>query len=180
MSKVKELYPTMKIETDRLIIRPFEMSDSDGCFGFLSNREDCYNDGGYEPFTEMDEEYGMLMDKFNNQHLRKIIVDKETNEVLGTINVMEVDDRAVEAYELGYTICHSKQKKGYGFEAVSKVCDLLLHELDAELLLAGAIESNVPSLKMIEKLRFEYEGRRHKAFYHPVEGKVDLLYFYLE
>ena len=50
------LLPKIEIETERLLLRPFRMSDSEDCFGFLNDREDCYNDSGFEPFEEMDEE----------------------------------------------------------------------------------------------------------------------------
>ena len=48
------------------------------------------------------------------------------------------------------------------------------------MLIAGAIEDNEASLKMLEQLGFTFEGRRHKAFWHPVKGAVDLLYYYKE
>ena len=48
------------------------------------------------------------------------------------------------------------------------------------MVIAGALEQNTPSLKMIEKLGFIFEGRKHKALYHPVYGSSDLLYFYME
>ena len=44
------LLPKIEIETERLLLRPFRMSDSEDCFGFLNDREDCYNDSGFEPF----------------------------------------------------------------------------------------------------------------------------------
>ena len=49
------LLPKMEIETARLLLRPFRMYDSEDCFGFLNDREDCYNSGGFEPWEEMNE-----------------------------------------------------------------------------------------------------------------------------
>ena len=70
------LLPKIEIETNRLLLRPFHMSDSEDCFGFLSDREDCYNGSGTEPFEEMDEEYFQLMERFSQRPLRKMIVCK--------------------------------------------------------------------------------------------------------
>ena len=170
----------LEIETERLLLRPFHMSDSGDCFDFLNDREDCYNDGGFEPFEEMDEEYFLLMKKFSQQPLRKMIVCKETGRVIGTVNIIEVSDRAVEAYEIGYCISKAQQRKGYGYEAVKAVCDCLLNTLHTDMLIAGTIEKNTVSLHMLQKLGFSYEGRRTKGFYHPVYGPVDLLYYVLE
>ena len=173
-------FPKIEIETTRLLLRPFRMSDSEDCFGFLNDREDCYNDGGFEPFEEMDEEYFLLMKKFSQQPLRKMIVCKETGRVIGTVNIIEVSDRAVEAYELGYCVSKAQQRKGYGYEAVKAVCDCLLGTLHTDILIAGAIEKNAVSLHMLQKLGFSFEGRRTKGFYHPVYGPVDLLYYVVE
>ena len=174
------LLPKMEIETQRLLLRPFRMSDSEDCFGFLSDREDCYNDSGSEPFGEMDEEYFLLMEKFRQRPLRKMIVCKETGRVIGTVNIKEVPDRAVEAYEIGYCVSKAHQRKGYCYEAVKAVCDCLLNTLHTDMLIAGAIEKNTVSLHMLQKLGFSFEGRRTKGFYHPVDGPVDLLYYVLE
>ena len=174
------LLPKLEIETERLLLRPFHMSDSGDCFGFLNDREDCYNDGGFEPFEEMDEEYFLLMKKFSQQPLRKMIVCKETGRVIGTVNIIEVSDRAVEAYEIGYCVSKTHQRKGYGYEAVKAVCDCLLNTLYADMMIAGAIEKNTVSLHMLQKLGFAFEGRRTKGFYHPIYGPVDLLYYVLE
>lgn len=158
------LLPKMEIETPRLLLRPFRMSDSEDYFGFLCDREDCMNDGGYEPFAEMDEEYFALMEKFANQPLRKMNVRKDTGKVIGTVNIIEVNDRAVETYEIGYCISKVQQRKGYGFEAISTLCDCLLNTLHTDLLIAGAIEKNTASLRMLKKLGFAYEGRKTKGF----------------
>ena len=169
------LLPKIEIETERLLLRPFRMSDSEDCFGFLNDREDCYNDSGFEPFKEIDEEYFQLMQKFSQQPLRKMIVCKETGKVIGTVNIMEVSDRAVEAYEIGYCVSKAHQRKGYGYEAVKAVCDCLLNTLHTDMLIAGVIEKNMVSLHMLQKLGFSFEGRRTKGFYHPVDGPIDLL-----
>lgn len=174
------LLPQMEIETPRLLLRPFRMSDSMDCFGFLCDREDCLNDGGFEPFTQMDEEYYALMEQYSQQPLRKMIVRKDTGKVIGTVNIIEVNDRAVETYEIGYCINKDQQRNGYGYEAVSTLCDCLLNTLHIDLLIAGAIEKNTVSLRMLQKMGFRYEGRKTKGFWHPVDGAIDLLYYVKE
>lgn len=171
------LLPQIEIETQRLLLRPFQMSDSEDCFGFLCDREDCLNDGGFEPFTQMDEEYHALMEQYSHQPLRKMIVRKDTGKVIGTVNIIEVNDRAVETYEIGYCINKDQQRNGYGYEAISTLCDCLLNTLHTDLLIAGAIEKNTVSLRMLQKLGFRYEGRKTKGFWHPVDGAIDLLYY---
>lgn len=176
----KILLPRLVLDTGRLILRGFRETDAEDCFAFLSDKQCCYNDGGYEPFHEMDDEYRALMNKFASQPLRKMIVLKDAGKVIGTINLFEVNDRAVETYEIGYVVSPAYQRKGYGFEAVSAFCACLLTELHADMIIAGAIEENRPSNQMLRKLGFQYEGRKTKSFYHPENGAVDLLYYVKE
>lgn len=176
----KILLPRLVLDTGRLVLRGFRETDAEDCFAFLSDKQGCYDDGGYEPFSEMNEEYYELMEKFANQPLRKMIVLKDAGKVIGTINLFEVNDRAVETYEIGYVVSPAYQRKGYAFEAVSALCACLLNELRADMIIAGAIEENRASNQMLRKLGFQFEGRKTKAFYHPEYGAVDLLYYVKE
>ena len=176
----KIILPRLKLETERLKIRRFEMSDADAIFEYLSDRESCYLDGGYEPYVEKNGGYYDLMSEFAEEKMRYVIVLKDTDEVVGMIHLMECKDRAVEAMELGYTMNPSKRRNGYAMEAVRAMLNYLLQELHLDMVIAGAFEENTASLKMIEKLGFIFEGRKRKALYHLVHGASDLLYFYME
>lgn len=174
------LLPILILETPRLILRKFELKDEDDCFEFLSDKQTCLDDGGYLPFTEKNEEYDQLMNKFLNDNGRLMIYSKEHHKVIGTINLMEVSDRAIECKEVGYVISPNYRRKGYAYEAVSNLVKLLLDDLKLDMIIAGCFEDNVASKKMLEKLDFIFEGKKHKALWDAVEGPKDLLYFYRE
>ncbi len=176
----KIILPVLKLETERLKIRRFEMNDANAMFEFLSDRESCYLDGGYEPYTEKNTDYYGLMSEFVEEKTRYTIVRKDTDELIGMIHLMETNDRAVEVMEIGYTINPSQRRCGYAMEAVEAMLNYLLHVLHLDMVIAGAFEKNMASLKMIEKLGFIFEGRKRKGLYHPVHGPSDLLYFYME
>ena len=99
---------------------------------------------------------------------------------VGTINLMEVSDRAVECKEIGYVISPNYRRKGYAYEAISNLVKLLLDDLKLDMIIAGCFEDNVASKKMLEKLGFIFEGRKRKALWDAIEGPKDLLYFYKE
>lgn len=168
------------LETPRLILRKFELKDEDDCFEFLSDKQTCLDDGGYLPFTEKNEEYGQVMNKFFNDKERLMIYSKEYHKVIGTINLMDISDRAIECKEIGYVISPNYRRKGYAYEAISNLVKLLLDELKLDMIIAGCFEDNIASKKMLEKLEFIFEGRKHKALWDAVEGPKDLLYFFRE
>lgn len=176
----KIVLPQLKLETERLRIRRYEIQDAEDLFEFYSNRESCYLDGGYEPYSEKNADYYEMMREYAEDETRYVIVLKDTDEVIGMIHLMERNDRAVEVMELGYTINPSRRRCGYAMEAVETVLNYLLQELHLDMVIAGAFEENTSSLKMIEKLGFVFEGRKCKALYHPEHGPSDLLYFYME
>lgn len=176
----KIVLPKLELETKRLKIRRFEMKDADAMFEFLCDRESCYLDGGYEPYVDKNEDYCDLMSEFTEEETRYVIVRKDIDEVIGMIHLMECNDRAVEVMEIGYTMNPSQRRRGYATEAVGAILRYLLQELHLDMVIAGVLEDNKISLKMIETLGFVYEGRKRKALYHSVNGPSDLLYFYME
>lgn len=176
----KILLPQLKIETSRLILRRFAKEDAYDCFEFISDEETCLNDGGYFPISEMNDEYNKLMDCFALEKNRYMIYSKEYKKVIGTICLRDVLDRAVQCQEIGYVVSPNYRRKGYAFEAVNTLVKVLLNELNLDMIVVGCFEDNIASKEMIKKLNFIYEGKKHNAIWHIIEGPKDLLYYYKE
>lgn len=168
------------VETERLRLRRFLSGDEPDCFAFLSDRETCYLDGGYEPFDTIDEEYDCLMERFRTQNGRFMIVLKAENKVIGTITLRDDPSRVVKTMELGYVISPNYRRRGYMTELLPAVHRQLFSICGVELVRASAIEKNVPSLNLLKKLGYLREGRIRKGFYYPGEGSIDLVSYYLE
>ena len=174
----KVLLPRLVLETERLILRRFQSEDAADCFGFMSVAEDCYMDC-CKPFTEMDEAFYQRTELFRERETQYMIVLKEENKVIGTVNVFADDSRAVDAREIGYSVSSAYQRKGYAYEALTALIDLLQNELKLELIVAGVLEENVASFRLLEKLGFKREGLRRKAVWHEgLDHPVDLIYYY--
>lgn len=167
----------VELETRRLRLRHLREEDYKDCFEFLSDRETCYNDGGYEPFEEMDEEYYVLME-IMKKGSRFMVELKKENKIIGTINLHEAINRVVNTYEIGYTISPNYRKNGYATESVKKVIEFLFDEFETEMIVAGASEKNDISMNLLKKLDFVYEGRITKGIRHPKYKTLDLLYYY--
>ena len=174
----KTILPRLVLETERLIIRRFQLADAVDCFAFLSVAEDCYMDC-CKPFKEMDEEYNRYMQVLQDRDTQHMIVLKEENKVIGTVNVFSDDSRAVETMEIGYSIGSVYQRNGYAYEALTALVNLLQNELYIELIVAGVLEENIASIKLLEKMGFNKEGRRRKAVWHEgLDRPIDLVYYY--
>lgn len=174
------LLPNLVLETDRLVIRRVSLEDAEGCFPFLADSEGMYLDC-CKAFTSMDEEYYDRIQLFAQRVSQYVITLKDSEQIIGTVNVFEDNTRAVDAMEIGYAVSPAYQRKGYAFEALSALIDLLQNQLQLEMLTAGTLEENHASIQLLQKLGFTKEGIRHKAIWHEALNRpVDLLYFYLD
>ena len=174
----KILLPRLRLETERLVLRRYQPADAARCFAFLSNEQDAYMDC-CKAFTSMGEEYQERVALFGQRETQYMITLKESGEVIGTVNVFADDSRAVDAMEIGYSIAHAHQRKGYAFEALSALLDLLQNDLCLEMVTAGILPENVASENLLVKLGFHKEGLRHKAVWHEgLDRPVDLIYYY--
>ena len=174
------LLPNLVLKTERLIIRRFCMDDAVSCFEFMSDEQGMYLDG-CKPFRTMDADYWKRMKLFKEREGQYVIVLQSTNEVIGTINVFDDDSRAVSSKEIGYAISPKHQRNGYAFEAVTAILNLLQKDLLLDMVVAGVLPENTPSIKLLEKLGFSREGVRHKALWHEgLDKAVDLVYYYID
>lgn len=174
----KVLLPRLVLETERLVLRRYREEDADACFAFLSNEQDAYMDC-CRAFTTMDEDYYERVKLIGERETQYMITLKDSGEVIGTVNVFADDARAVDAKEIGYGIAPAHQRKGYAYEALSALLDLMQKELCLEMVTAGILPENVASEKLLEKLGFHKEGLRHKAVWHEgLDKPVDLVYYY--
>ena len=168
------------IETERLILRKFNIEDSKDCLEFLSDKETCYLDGGYEPFFEMDDKFKDLMNRFSKQEGRIMIELKSENKVVGTLNLRESMFRVVNSVEIGYCLSPNYRRCGYASEAIQAIIYYLIHVCNVQMITAKAYEKNYPSIHLLEKLGFKYEGKLHKSFCYPGREPEDLVCYYYE
>ena len=172
------LLPRLVLETERLVLRRVRREDAEAIFANSSDAYSCAMDSGEEPYTEMNDEFWKLVDILIQRETQYSIALKETGEVVGTIRLRNDDTRVVEAMEVSYGIYPGYRRKGYAYEAVSALLVLLQQELHLDLVLAGAIKENEPSISLLKKLGFQWEGMKRKGFWSAQCGPIDLECFY--
>lgn len=168
-----------QIESKRLLLRKFQLSDADDCFEYLSDKETCYMDGGYEPWLSKNESFYDLMNHYESQSGRLMIVLKEENKVIGTIYIRNSLFRVVSAYEIGYVISPKYRRNGYMKEALELLFSYLKNE-GVKLITAKAYEHNVPSNSFLKSIGFIQEGVIVESFCHPIDGIGNLNCYYYQ
>ncbi len=167
------------LETDRLVIRRLEADDINDEFELRSQKDTCLNNG-YEPFEELNDEFGEFFNTLLEEQTRYAIELKDNNKMIGSIHLERKDDRAVVYYDMGYSISEDYRRKGYAYEATTALMQYCFGELDIPLMTASTSYWNDKSMKLLDKLGFESEGVVHKAMNHEILGPVDMVSFYIE
>lgn len=165
------------IETERLILRPYQVGDSITLFEMSSDRETCYDDGGYEPFEVCDETYQKSMDEvFLGDENRVVMALKDNNQAIGTVHLMP---ESKETYLIGYVINPSFRRMGYTYEAVKAVIEECFKN-GVKLFVAEVYAYNQASKGLLNKLGFVKDGFHQCKVEHCKYGLVDEDQYFLE
>lgn len=111
-------------ETTRLLLRKPTLEDAEAFLDLFSDEETCRMDGGYPPYTALDERLWQdLREIVADAENRLFIVERTCGRMIGLLHVMPSDppDEA----EIGYVIHRDFRRQGYGFEAVSALLSQL-------------------------------------------------------
>jgi RimJ/RimL family protein N-acetyltransferase len=158
------------IETERLILREFILSDASGMFELDSN-PNVHIFVGKKPITAIEQSVDYIKN-IQQQYKdfgtgRWAVILKETNEFLGWSGIKFINykiNNHQNFYELGYRFIERHWGKGYSTEAGIAFVKYAFDEMKVKALYAYADEGNNNSRKILEKLGFrnincfEYEN----------------------
>ena len=150
---------TKVLESERLILRRFREEDAKEIFEGYVNQEGFLYYAHKEKRT-LEEEINSLKgidSKYeNNDYYNWLIVLKDNNKIIGSIN-LRVDDYNE---SLGFNYAIDERFKGnvYMTEALGLIKDYALNELNVNRLCGGCEINNIGSKRVMEKCGFKYEG----------------------
>ena len=148
------------IKTERLILRPFMMSD-------LCDFNDYASIAGVGEMAgwlhhESVEKTQEILDLFIKEDNTFAIVLKENNKVIGSLGVENygLEDKLTEfngyrGREIGFVLSKEYWGKGIMPEAVNALIDYLFNELNLDFLTCGYYDFNVQSKRVQEKCAFK-------------------------
>ena len=144
------------IETERLILRPFYMSDLDDFFEYAS--VDGVGEMAGWKHHESKDESREILDIFVREDKTFAICLKENGKVIGSLGIekygMEgalTEFNGYRGREIGYVLGRDHWGKGIMPEAVNAVIEYLFNELDLEFLTCGYYDFNSQSKRVQEK-----------------------------
>jgi RimJ/RimL family protein N-acetyltransferase len=170
-------YKTIKLETDRLILRRLNKKDVEDVYEIMGD-EKTVNYLSGTATKEGTKKYIMKeIDKSANSYGGSYaVVLKNENKVIGiiSINIEEKNSKA----EIGYLFNSNYWNKGYAIESVKCVVDFIFNKLRLNRIEADCITENEGSLKIFKKLNMSYEGTRRQSRYNKKHDKYfDVCYY---
>ena len=157
---------TIKIETDRLILRKFMISDVEAVYNNWTS-DNRVTEFLRWPIHKDINETKQILDNWISKYetpdfYQWAIVLKEINEPIGTISVVDMDERT-EKIHIGYCIGSKWWHLGYTSEAFSSIIPFFFEQVEAKRIESQHDPNNPNSGKVMSKCGLNYEGTLRKA-----------------
>lgn len=92
-----------------------------------------------------------------------------SEEIIGSVCFQNILREPYHSCVLGYKIAAKHQHQGYAMECIQKGLDIMFQEFHIHRIEAHIMPTNTPSLQLIEKLNFLYEGISYS--YAKIRGR---------
>ena len=168
-----------EIITDRLIIRPWKISDSSDLYEYAKS-ELVGPNAGWKPHKS-EEESREIINMFISNNDSYAIVLKSENKVIGGIGLHNRKPDAalkdLEQREIGYVLNPKYWGNGYMPEAVNTLIDYGLNKMNLDLIWCGHYDFNNNSKRVNEKCGFKYKFKRKENLKMLDNIEVTVLYY---
>ena len=162
-----------RIETERLILRPFREDDAEAIFSGWANDPEVTRYLTWNPHRSLEDTKAILSCWLSEESpFRFGIERKEDGKLIGSIDVAKFEESVP---EIGYCLSRSAWGNGYMTEACLAFRDYLVSVGYPEIILT-AVKENHHSIRVFQKCGFVYEKTRENVPISPwKEGTCDLV-----
>ena len=152
---------TNVVETPRLVLRPFVREDAQAMFDNWASDPAVTKFLSWPTYRSVEDAHSILnvwLESYGKPDFYQwAIVLKELNQPIGSISVVNSDDR-VDMVEIGYCIGRNWWGRGIMPEALSAVMVYLFDEVGMQRIEAGHDPDNPASGAVLRKCGLQYEG----------------------
>lgn len=157
----------MILETERLLLRPWEPSDAGDLFEFASN-PDIGSSAGWNPHKSVDESLEIIKTVFAQPETYAVIL-KENMRAVGSIGLMFGEKSNLNIpeneAEIGYWIGKPFWGRGLIPEAVNALVKYGFRELGLAKIWCGYFDGNEKSKRVQEKCGFKFHHTNKDVFW---------------
>ena len=149
---------TIWLETERLILKKFEIEKSTEIFEVYRNQPEFlyYTNKSKLSLEETQNEVYEIVKKYEQlDYYNWVITLKNSDKIIGAINLKY--NEKFEGMIFSYAIDNRFTKNGYMTEALNSIKDFCFNKLDASQIIGGCVESNLASKRVMEKCGLKYK-----------------------
>ncbi|ABK62230.1 MULTISPECIES: GNAT family N-acetyltransferase [Clostridium] len=171
---------TIILETERLILRKFEEDDAMDMYENWASDTEVTKYLTWETHRNVEDSKEIInlwiKDYHNKEVYQWAIQLKDSNEIIGSISLLNVDDHN-ENCELGYCIGRLFWNKGLVTEAALAVIEFAFNDVGFKRIAARHDIDNPASGRVMEKCGLKYEGTLRKILKNNKGQLVDCKYY---
>lgn len=168
-----------RLETERLILRPWALTDAKDMFEY-AQLEEVGPNAGWKPHKTLSESEDIIKIFIESDDVYAIVL-KENNKVIGGLGLHDKTPFEELAHkkqkEVGYVLNPAYWGQGLVPEAVTRLKDFAFDELKIDLLWCAHYDFNHKSKRVNEKLGFDYYKTKEEVLEALDDKKVTTLYY---
>ncbi len=163
------------LENENILLRALEPEDLDALYKWENDSRLWYYGSTLNPYSKFalrDYIANSSLDIVQLRQLRLMIINKKTNEPVGTVDLYDFDPLNLRA-GVGILLDASYRNQGLGFQALSLMKEYAFRFLLLKQLYAYVPQTNLPSYKLFQKSGYVENGLL-KAWLKTAEGFIDV------
>jgi len=102
------------------------------------------------------------------------------DKIIGTISFQDIIRSVYQCCHIGYKFDPDYWHQGYAKESIQKAISVVLKEFHLHRIEALVLPDNLPSIRLLEKLKFQYEGVSRKCIFLHSRWTDHLCYSFIE
>lgn len=172
----------MKLESERLILRPININDKAEIFAYRSDREtNKYQSWIPNSISDVESFIDNTAKQINEPEtwFQFSIIEKKSEKIVGDIGV-HFWDKENKQVEIGCTLNKNFQKMGYATESVRKIIDYLFTVLNKHRIITSIDPNNENSVRLVERIGFRKEAHFVESLFVNEKWVDDLIYSLIE
>ena len=170
---------TIKLETNRLILRPFKITDAQAVFENYASSDDVTKYTTWDTYRDIDavrNYLSSLIESYKDGKTFNWAIElKNENKVIGSIGATNLDEN-VAKIEVGYCIGKKWWNQGIATEALREIIRFLFEEVGINRIEAYHDVRNLASGRVMQKCGMKCEGILRQ--FYPFNGGVSDVYIY--
>jgi RimJ/RimL family protein N-acetyltransferase len=162
----------MLLETARLMIRNFRISDWEALHKMISQYESSQFAAYDQPWPTSPGEIKNITEWFASGDSYLAVCLKDIDRLIGFVALNEEQPEDKRAFNLGYIFHSDYHGKGYATEACRAVLAHAFDRLQAQRVVTGTAAVNSASCRLLERLGFKKTSESTGSFRNTQDGKA--------